>query len=213
MALIIDIILHLDTYLGSIISQFGNWTYLIIGLIIFCETGLVVAPFLPGDSLLFASGAFAAQGFLGVWKLFFIITAAAILGDLVNYQVGAYFGPKIFRSETSRLFKKEHIKRTNNFYEKYGGKTIILARFVPIVRTFAPLVAGIGTMSYWRFASYNIIGAILWAGVFVFSGFYFGDLEIVKENFSIFILLVIFVSILPGIFEYIRARKTKHPSN
>lgn len=209
MALFLDIILHLDAYLGTIIAQFGNWTYLILGLIIFCETGLVITPFLPGDSLLFTAGALAAPGFLDPWLLFFIIAAAAILGDAVNYQIGAYFGPKIFRNEKSRFFKKEHLENTHRFYQKYGGKTIILARFLPVIRTFAPFVAGIGAMSYWRFATYNIAGGVLWSGLFVWGGYYFGNLEVVKNNFSIFILLIILLSLFPAISEYTKHKRRR----
>ncbi|OGY92863.1 MAG: hypothetical protein A3H70_02905 [Candidatus Komeilibacteria bacterium RIFCSPLOWO2_02_FULL_48_11] len=207
MALFLDIILHLDTYLGTIIAQFGNWTYLILGLIIFCETGLVVTPFFPGDSLLFTAGTLAAPGYLDPWLLFIVIALAAILGDAVNYQIGAYFGPKMFHSEKSRFFKREYLESTRRFYEKYGGKTIILARFLPVVRTFAPFVAGIGAMSYWRFAVYNIAGGALWSAIFVWGGYYFGNLEVVKNNFSIFIILIIAVSFLPGLAEY---AKYKH---
>lgn len=207
MALFLDIILHLDIYLGTIIAKFGDWTYLIIGLMIFCETGLVITPFFPGDSLLFAAGALAAPGYLNPWLLFITITLAAILGDAVNYYIGAYLGPKIFRSETSRFFKKEHLENTRRFYQKYGGKTIILARFLPVIRTFAPLVAGIGAMNYWRFAIYNVTGALLWSAIFISSGYYFGNLEVVKNNFSIFILLIIVASFLPGLGEYIKHKR------
>ena len=196
---LIGIFLHLDKHLNIVIQNYGIWTYLIIFLIVFCETGLVITPLLPGDSLLFAAGSFAGMGMLDVGLLFLLLSGAAILGDSVNYYIGSRMGPKVFQKENSRIFKKEYLEKTRRFYEKYGGKTIILARFVPIVRTFAPFVAGVGTMSYRRFAAFNIAGGILWVGIFVFGGYYFGGLPIVKQNFSIVILAVIFISILPGI--------------
>jgi len=203
----IDLFLHLDTHLHTVIRDYGMWTYLILFLIIFCETGLVVTPVLPGDSLLFAAGAFAASGSLDVTWLFLLLTVAAILGDAVNYTVGHFMGPKVFAQENSRIFKKEYLDRTHQFYEKYGGKTIIIARFVPIVRTFAPFVAGVGSMTYAKFASYNIIGGTLWVAGCVFAGYAFGNLPIVKDNFTFVILGIIFVSILPGIVEYLRQRQ------
>lgn len=202
----IDLFLHLDTHLHTVIRDYGMWTYLILFVIVFCETGLVVTPILPGDSLLFAAGAFAASGALDVTWLFLLLTVAAILGDAVNYAVGHFMGPKVFAQEDSRIFKKEYLDRTHQFYEKYGGKTIIIARFVPIVRTFAPFVAGVGSMTYGKFASYNIIGGVLWVAVCVFAGYAFGNLSIVKENFTLVILGIIFVSILPGVIEYWRQR-------
>lgn len=204
----IDLFLHLDKHLNDVIQDYGLWTYLILFLIIFCETGLVVTPLLPGDSLLFAAGALAATtgSPLNVGLLFLLLTAAAILGDAVNYSIGAYVGPKVFHKEKVRFLKKEYLERTHRFYEKYGGKTIIMARFVPIIRTFAPFVAGIGAMTYWRFALYNITGAIIWVAVCIFSGFLFGNIPIVKKNFSLVILVIIFISILPGIIEYGRHR-------
>jgi membrane-associated protein len=203
----IDLFLHLDVHLNTVIRDYGMWTYLILFLIIFCETGLIVTPILPGDSLLFAAGAFAASGALDVTWLFLLLTVAAVLGDAVNYTVGHFMGPKVFAQENSRIFKKEYLDRTHQFYEKYGGKTIIIARFVPIVRTFAPFVAGVGSMTYAKFASYNIIGGILWVAVCVFAGYAFGNLPIVKDNFTLVILGIIFVSILPGIIEYLRQRQ------
>lgn len=199
-----DVIPHVDVYLGDIISQFGLWSYLVIFAIIFCETGLVIAPFLPGDSLLFASGAFAAKGYFDIVWLYLVIVVASILGDMVNYRVGRWFGPRVFRNEKSRFFNKKYLERTHQFYQKYGGKTIILARFIPIVRTFAPFVAGVGAMSYWQFAVYNVAGAFIWAAVFALGGYYFGNLEIVKNNFSAFILLIIVVSLLPGIAQFVK---------
>ncbi len=199
-----DVILHVDVYLGDIINQFGAWSYLIIFAIIFCETGLVIAPFLPGDSLLFAAGAFAAKGYFDIVWLYLIITIAAILGDMLNYRLGRWFGPRVFRNERSRFFNKNYLERTHHFYQKYGGKTIILARFIPIVRTFAPFVAGVGAMSYWQFAIYNIAGALIWSTLFTFGGYFFGNLEIVKQNFSAFILIIIAASLFPGIIQYIK---------
>lgn len=203
----IDLFLHLDTHLHAVIRDYGMWTYLILFVIVFCETGLVVTPILPGDSLLFAAGTFAASGALDVTWLFLLLTVAAILGDAINYAVGHFMGPKVFAQEDSRIFKKEYLDRTHQFYEKYGGKTIIIARFVPIVRTFAPFVAGVGSMTYGKFASYNIIGGVLWVAVCVFAGYAFGNLPIVKENFTLVILGIIVVSILPGVIEYLRQRQ------
>jgi len=203
----IDIFLHLDKHLGAVIQAYGGWTYLILFLIIFCETGLVVTPILPGDSLLFAIGSFAALGSLDVWYLAVGLSVAAILGDSVNYAIGRYMGPKVFTKADSRIFRKEYLDKTHRFYEKYGAKTIILARFVPIVRTFAPFVAGIGAMSYPKFLLYNVVGGISWIAIFVFGGYFFGSLEIVKKNFTMVILAIIFLSIMPGVIEFIRARR------
>ncbi len=203
----IDLFLHLDVHLNTVIRDYGMWTYLILFLIIFCETGLVVTPVLPGDSLLFAAGAFAASGSLDVTWLFLLLTVAAVLGDAVNYAVGHFMGPKVFSQANSRIFKKEYIERTHQFYEKYGGKTIIIARFVPIVRTFAPFVAGVGSMTYAKFASYNVIGGVLWVAVCIGAGYAFGNIPIVKNNFTLVILGIIFVSILPGVIEYLRQRQ------
>ena len=206
---LIDLFLHLDQHLGEIIRDYGVWTYLVLFIIVFCETGLVVTPFLPGDSLLFAAGAFAALGALNVFWLFIILTAAAIIGDTVNYWLGHYVGPRIFSKEDVRFLNKKHLQRTHEFYERYGGKTIIIARFIPIIRTFAPFVAGIGSMTYWRFIVYNVVGAIIWVAVCLFAGYLFGNLEIVKKNFSLVILAIIFVSIIPIIVEFIRHRISK----
>lgn len=203
---VIDFFLHLDRHLERVTSDYGGWTYLILFIIIFCETGLVVTPILPGDSLLFAAGAIAALGGLNVIWLFLILTAAAIIGDTVNYWAGHYIGPKIFYKDDVRFLNKKHLQRTHEFYEKYGGKTIILARFIPIIRTFAPFVAGIGSMTYGRFILYNVVGAIIWVGVCVAAGYLFGNLEVVKNNFSLVILAIIFVSVLPIIFEFVRNR-------
>ncbi len=202
----IDLFLHLDQHLTEITRDYGVWTYLVLFIIIFCETGLVITPILPGDSLLFAAGALAALGGLNVFWLFIILTAAAILGDTVNYWLGHYVGPRIFSKEDVRFLNKKHLQKTHEFYEKYGGKTIIIARFIPLVRTFAPFVAGIGSMTYWRFITYNVVGAVIWVGICVFAGYLFGNLDFVKKNFSLVILAIIFVSLLPIIIEFIRHR-------
>ena len=204
---LIDFILHLDKYINILIQDFGVWTYLILFLIIFCETGLVVTPFLPGDSLLFAAGAFAARGSLDLIWLFIVLSAAAVLGDTVNYWIGHFIGPKIFQKENVRFLKKEYLDRTHQFYEKYGGETIIIARFIPIIRTFAPFVAGIGKMTYWKFISYNIIGGIGWVAIFVFGGYFFGNIPFVKNHFTIIIFAIIIISILPGVIEFIRMKR------
>ena len=204
---IIDLFLHLDKHLGEIIRQYGTWTYLILFVIIFCETGFVVTPFLPGDSLLFACGAFAATGALDVWWICILLSIAAIAGDTVNYWIGAYIGPKAFKKEDSRFFKKQHLIRTHEFYEKYGGKTIIIARFMPIIRTFAPFVAGIGKMSYGKFLTYNVDGGLLWIFSFTFLGYFFGNLPVVKKNFTLVILAIIILSVLPSVIEVVRHRK------
>ncbi|MBI1747344.1 MAG: DedA family protein [Acidobacteria bacterium] len=197
---LIDIFLHLDVHLNVIIQQYGTWTYLILFMIIFCETGLVVTPFLPGDSLLFAAGAFAASGSLRVEWLLALLCVAAVGGDAVNYGIGNYLGPKVLTGN-SRFLKKEYIDRTHRFYEKYGGKTIIFARFVPIVRTFAPFLAGVGSMTYWRFASYNVVGGIAWIVSFVVGGHAFGNIPWVKRNFTMVILAIIIISVLPAVLE------------
>ena len=201
----IDFILHIDVHLATIVSQYGGWTYAILFLIIFCETGLVVTPFLPGDSLLFATGALAAATDLNVVVLFVLLTIAAILGDAVNYWVGKTVGEKLFDGRI-RYLKREHLDRTHAFYEKYGGKTIVIARFVPIVRTFAPFVAGMGAMSYAKFAAYNVGGGILWIGSLLFAGYLFGNLPIVRDNFGLVIIAIIILSILPAVVEIVRAR-------
>lgn len=201
----LDIILHLDKYVSFIIQNYGVFTYFILFFVIFLETGLVITPFLPGDSLLFVSGAFAASGVINVFILFLILAIAAILGDTFNYWIGNYFGEKVFVK--SRFFRKEYLEKTKNFYEKYGGKTIIIARFIPIVRTFAPFVAGVGKMDYLKFLSFNIIGGIGWVGLFLFGGYYFGAIPFVQENLSVIVLLIIFISLLPVIFEFIKEKR------
>lgn len=204
---VIDFVLHLDAHLSELIRTFGVWTYLILFLVVFCETGLVVTPFLPGDSLLFAAGSFAALGDLNVVWLFLALAAAAVLGDTVNYWIGHRVGPKIFQKEKSRFFKKSYLERTHVFYEKHGAATIIIARFVPIVRTFAPFVAGIGRMSYGRFLSYNVIGGVGWVAIFVFGGYLFGNIPFVRKNFSLVIVAIILISLVPGVVEFLRHRK------
>jgi membrane-associated protein len=208
----IDYFLHLDRHLSVVIQMYGMWTYLLLFLIIFCETGLVVTPILPGDSLLFAAGTFAAAGALQVESLFILLSIAAVGGDTVNYWVGNIVGPKIFQQEKVRFMKKEYLDRTHEFYERHGGKTIIIARFVPIIRTFAPFVAGIGRMTYFRFLSYNVIGGVAWIALFIFGGYFFGNISIVKENFTFVILAIIFISILPGMIEYARLRWKRLPA-
>ena len=200
----IDVFLHLDKHLNVLIQDFGIWTYLILFLIIFCETGLVVTPFLPGDSLLFAVGALAAMGSLRYEVVVASLIVAAILGDTVNYSIGHYMGPRVFQRKGSRIFKKEYLDKTRHFYEKYGGKTIIFARFVPIVRTFAPFVAGIGAMSYGRFIVFNIVGGIAWILSFISAGYFFGHLPAVKHNFTLVIFAIILVSVIPGLIGYAR---------
>ncbi|HEY9004805.1 MAG TPA: DedA family protein [Ohtaekwangia sp.] len=202
---LIDFILHIDHHLVEIVSQYQMWTYLILFLIIFAETGLVVTPFLPGDSLLFAAGAIIAKhdAGLNIFLMLLLLIVAAILGDLVNYHVGKYIGPKAF-SGRYKLLKVEYLNKTQHFYVKHGGKTIIYARFIPIIRTFAPFVAGIGTMSYKKFASYNIVGGVAWVSAFLLLGYFFGGLPVIRNNFTYVIFGIIFVSILPPVIEVIR---------
>jgi membrane-associated protein len=202
----VDLFLHLDTHLSAVISQYGTWTYLILFLIVFCETGLVVTPFLPGDSLLFAAGTFAALGDLDVRLMIVLLIIAAIVGDTVNYWVGAAIGPRAFQGNI-RFLKREHLERTHAFYEKHGGKTIILARFIPIIRTFAPFVAGVGAMSYGKFLTYNVVGAVVWVIVLVLAGFFFGNIPVVRENFSLVIMAIIAISVLPVVVEAVRVRR------
>jgi len=205
---VIDLFLHLDQHLSRVIADYGVWTHLILFLIIFAETGLVVTPFLPGDSLLFAAGTFAALGDLDLWLLVVLLIGAAILGDTVNYWVGAWIGPRAF-SGNVKFLRKDYLDRTHAFYEKYGGMTIILARFVPIIRTFAPFVAGVGAMSYPRFITYNIVGAVLWVGLFVPAGYFFGNIPAVRKNFTLVILAIIALSVVPFALEAIRARRSR----
>jgi membrane-associated protein len=205
---LIDLFLHLDKHLADIISQYGTLTYVILFLIIFMETGLVVTPFLPGDSLLFAAGTLAALDGspLNIILLYVLLAAAAILGDTANYWIGHTIGPRAF-SGNVRFLKKEYLDRTHQFYEKHGGKTIFLARFIPIIRTFAPFVAGVGKMSYGYFISYNVFGGLVWTGLFIFAGYFFGNIPWVRDNFSVVILAIIVISVLPAVIEAVRSRR------
>jgi membrane-associated protein len=202
--------LHIDTALSGVIQKYDVWTHLILFIVVFCETGLVVAPLLPGDSLLFAAGAFAAKGDLRLGLLFWSLTLAGVLGDAVNYAVGRWMGPKVFQKEDSRIFKKSSLDRTHAFFEAHGGKAIIFARFVPIVRTFAPFVAGVGAMGYGKFAAYNVSGAVLWVTLGLLSGYFFGNLPVVKENFTLVLLAIVVISVLPAVIETLRHRR-KNP--
>jgi membrane-associated protein len=204
---LLDFVLHLDKHLSPIIQEYGAWTYLLLFAIVFCETGLVVTPFLPGDSLLFAAGAFAANGSLSIWALIGALIVAAVLGDTANYAVGHFLGGRLLRS--GRLIKPAHIERTHGFFEKYGGKTVIIARFVPIVRTFAPFVAGLGSMSYGRFMSYNVVGGTAWVLVCTLAGYLFGNLPFVQKNFSLVVLMIIVLSLLPGVWEIWQSRRRR----
>jgi membrane-associated protein len=203
---LIDIALHLDQHLQALVANYGAWIYLILFLIIFCETGLVVTPFLPGDSLLFVAGAVAAAGGMNIHLLAVLLIIAAVLGDAVNYAVGHYLGPRVFNSTESRWLNPRHLQRAHDFYERHGGKTIIIARFVPIVRTYAPFVAGAASMSYARFAAYNISGAVLWVVLLGYAGYFFGNIPVIKENLTLVIVVIIILSIMPGVVEYLRHR-------
>lgn len=206
-----DFILHIDNYLGQIISQYGTLTYILLFAVIFVETGVVILPFLPGDSLLFAAGTFASPALgspLNIWVLWILLSIAAILGDTANYWIGHKIGPRAFSGEI-RYLKKEHLDRTHAFFEKYGGKTIVIARFVPIVRTFAPFVAGVGEMSYGRFLSYNVVGGILWVTLFTWLGYFFGNLPFVQDHFGLIVIAIILISVLPAVYEVIKARLSK----
>lgn len=211
MDVIIDFILHIDQHMIAVVQDYHLWTYAILFLIIFCETGLVVTPFLPGDSLLFVCGAICAQPDmpLDVHILTLIVFAAAFLGDSCNYMIGHYFGQKLFSNPKSKIFKKSHLDKTHEFFKKYGGKTIILARFVPIVRTFAPFVAGMGKMHYYYFMIYNVVGALAWVCLFTYAGYFFGDLPFVQKNLKLLLVAIIFTSLLPAIFEVVRAKLKK----
>ena len=210
LAQFIDIVLHLDRHLIWVVENYGAWIYLLLFLVIFCETGLVVTPFLPGDSLLFVAGTLAAVGAMYVHGLFALLVLAAFSGDNTNYWIGRFVGPRVFRIERSRLFNPAHLQRTHRFYEKHGGKTVTFARFLPIIRTFAPFVAGIGRMAYPRFLFYSFSGSVFWIGFFVFGGYYFGNIPVVRENLTLFIIGIIVVSVMPGIVEFIR-QKTGNP--
>lgn len=202
---LVDYFLHLDEHLGLLIAEYGSLTYVFLFLIIFAETGFVVTPFLPGDSLIFAAGAFAGLKLLNPWIIFGLLSIAAIVGDTVNYAIGKAIGPRAF-SGNVRFLKKEYLDRTHAFYEKHGGKTIILARFIPIIRTFAPFVAGVGAMTYRNFIFYNIAGGLLWVGIFTGLGYFFGNIPAVQENFTYVILAIVFLSVLPPVFELLRER-------
>ena len=201
---LIDLFLHLDVHLSAIITQYGVWTYGLLFVVIFIETGLVVTPFLPGDSLLFAAGTFAALGSLNIWLLFLLLAAAAVLGDTVNYWIGHYLGGRAYNI---KWIKREYLERTQHFFDKYGRKTIFLARFVPIVRTFAPFVAGIGSMSYPAFISYNIFGGITWVALFTFAGYFFGTIPFIRHNFSFVVLAIVLISIVPMVVEAVKAQR------
>jgi len=213
MGSLIDFVLHLDLHLKLVLDSVGPWSYLLFFAIIFAETGLVVTPFLPGDSLVFALGALAAAkgSPLNIGLVYVILSAAAILGDSANYAVGKYFGSIILKKQGAWFLKKEHIERTHRFYEKYGSKTIVLARFVPIVRTFAPFVAGVGRMNYAHFLTYNVAGGLLWITLFVFGGYFFGNIPVVKENFGIVIVAIIVISVLPVVIEIWKERRRRAP--
>ena len=203
----LDLVVHLDQHLRALAQSYGNWVYAVLFLIVFLETGLVVTPFLPGDSLLFVAGTIAAAGELHVHGLVLLLISAAIIGDSVNYGIGRYLGPRVFRFEDSRFFKRAYLERTHAFFERHGGKTIIIARFVPIIRTYAPFVAGIGAMSYRHFLFFNVAGAILWVTSLTYAGYFFGNLPVVKDNLTLVIIGIIVLSIMPGIIEFWRARR------
>jgi membrane-associated protein len=203
---LIDFVLHMDEQLATIIAQYGTWTYALLFFVIFMETGFVVTPFLPGDSLLFAAGSFASLEALNPWILFGLCGFAAVLGDTVNYWIGKSIGERAF-SGTIRWLKKEHLDRTHEFYEKHGGKTIILARFIPIIRTFAPFVAGVGSMTYGHFIAFNVVGGVAWVAIFTFMGYFFGNLPFVQKNFEIVIFAIIFISFIPPVLEFVKARR------
>ncbi len=203
----LDFILHLDRYLDALLQAYGAWVYPLVFLVVFAETGLVVTPFLPGDSLLFTLGALAARGGLALVPLLLVLAAAAILGDTVNYWIGQRIGPRAFAAERSKIFRPEYLRRTEQFYERYGAATIIVARFVPIVRTFAPFLAGVGRMRYARFLAYNVVGGLAWVALFVLGGYFFGNIPLVKDNLFIVLIVIIFISVLPVALEFLRHRR------
>lgn len=205
----IEYVLHLDSNLLFLINYFGPWAYAIVFTIIFLETALVLTPFLPGDSLLFAAGALAGIGSWNIWILFGLLVIAAVLGDTVNYWIGSMVGPRVFKYN-GKLLNKEYLKKTHKFFDKYGGKTIILARFIPIIRTFAPFLAGVGKMNYFKFLMYNVVGGILWVGLFLWTGYFFGNLQIVKDNFTYVIIIIIFVSLIPAAIEFYKHWRETH---
>nr|WP_309595354.1 DedA family protein [Moraxella osloensis] len=206
---LVDFILHIGDHLQELVKNYGNWIYAILFAIVFCETGLVVLPFLPGDSMLFAAGTIAAVGDMNIFVLMGLLIVAAILGDFVNFEIGKHFGQKLFSNPNSKIFKQSYLQQTHDYYEKYGGRTIIIARFIPIVRTFAPFVGGMGNMNYAQFARYNIVGAVLWVVSFTTLGYFFGQLPFVKEHFSWIMIAIIVFSVVPMIVEIIRHRKDK----
>lgn len=206
---ILDFVLHVDKYLELLINQFGIFTYIILFAIIFAETGLVVVPFLPGDSLLFIAGTLAGKGYIHIGILYIVFLSAAIVGDTCNYWIGHYIGPKVFQKKYSKIFNPAYLEKTQHFFEKYGGKTIILARFIPIVRTFAPFVAGIGSMNYKQFIIYNIVGAFMWVTLFTWGGYFLGTLPVVQNNFHTAIVAIVFLSLLPPLYEYIKGKQEK----
>ncbi len=203
---LIDLVLHLDKFLPALIQQYGAWIYLALFLVIFCETGLVVTPFLPGDSLLFIAGAIAASGAMDPALLVALLVSASFLGDNTNYWIGRLAGPRIFKSNTSRLLNRDHLDKTHRFYEKHGGKAIVLARFFPIIRTFAPFVAGMGSMDYRRFLAFSLSGSLAWVGFFVLGGYFFGNIPVIRDNLTLMMLGIIILSLLPGIIGYLRHR-------
>jgi membrane-associated protein len=209
LASFVDILLHLDRHLQWLVVNYGPWIYAILFLIIFCETGLVVTPFLPGDSLLFVAGALAAGGDMYIHGLFALLALASFSGDNVNYWIGRFIGPRVFTREKSWVFNPAHLERTQRFYRIYGGKTIVIARFVPIVRTFAPFVAGIGRMTYGRFLFYSFAGSVFWIGSLTFAGYYFGNIPVVRENLTLVIIGIVILSIMPGVIEYLRSRSRR----
>ncbi|UAY37928.1 Protein DedA [Enhydrobacter sp. 8BJ] len=204
---LVDFILHIGDHLQELVKNYGNWIYAILFAIVFCETGLVVLPFLPGDSMLFAAGTIAAVGDMNIFVLIGLLIVAAILGDFVNFEIGKHFGQKLFSNPNSKIFKQSYLQKTHDYYEKYGGRTIIIARFIPIVRTFAPFVGGMGNMNYAQFARYNIVGAVLWVVSFTTLGYFFGQLPFVKEHFSWIMIAIIVFSVVPMVIEIIRHRK------
>lgn len=206
-ATLVDLVLHLDRHLAWLVATHGAWIYAILFLIVFCETGLVVTPFLPGDSLLFAAGTIAAAGGMYIHGLFAVLAAASFLGDNTNYWIGRWLGPRIFTREGSRLLDPAHLERTRRFYERYGAKTVFFARFVPVVRTFAPFVAGVGAMRYGRFLFYSFSGSVVWVGSLAYAGYFFGNLPLVRQNLALVIALIILASVSPGAIEYLRHRR------
>ena len=209
MMTMIGIILHLNQYLATLVNHYGNWAYAILFIVIFCETGLVVTPFLPGDSLLFAVGSLAARGYLNIHLIFILLMCAALLGDNVNYCIGRTVGEKLFRNEQSKIFKKHYLDKTHAFYEKYGAKTIIIARFLPVIRTFSPFAAGMAKMTYRKFLSFSFLAALLWVGLISYISYWFGNIPVVQQHFSLVILAIIIISLLPPFIELFKAKPSK----